>query len=170
MRSPLTWLCGTCLAASLLAPVPVAGQGAQPTDDAALTRIASALRKLGYSGDPRTSGVFLQSAMSRGPTFVPGLGSDGGRLILGKARECNDSLRAAVPACVRFDGIEAYAGRPDSLRGLVPFTLAGSAGQPLPEVAVSQEVLADAARVAEALKVRLFRPPPLPALPVTPDD
>jgi len=170
MQPSFAWLLAASLTTPLLTPATATGQSVVQTDEAALRRIGSALVKLGYSADNRTTQIFLHSAGSRGPTYIPGLGSEGGRLLVGKARACNDSLRTIIPSCIRFDGIEAHAARPDSLRGLVPFTLAGTSGQPLSEVPVSKEVLADAAAAAASLKVRLFRPPSLPPFPVTPDD
>ena len=170
MQPPFTWLLAAALTTPLLTPAAATSQGVVRTDEAALRRMGSALLKLGYSADNRTAQNFLRSVGSRGPTYIPGLGAEGSRLLVGKARACADSLRTAIPSCIRFDGIEAYAARPDSLKGLVPFTLAGTSGQPLQEVPASKEVLADAAAAASSLKVRLYRPPLLPPLPVTPDE
>lgn len=171
LSSPAARIAGALvLVAALFGPGRLAGQTIAQTDDAMLRRMAATLNQMGYSDQGRTGAVFIQSAVSRGPTYVPGLGSDGGRLMMGRVRPCGDSLRSTIPDCVRFDGIEAYAARPDSLRGVIPFTLAGRAGQPLPEVPVSPEAVADAATAAAKLKVRLFRPPPMPPLPVTPDE
>jgi hypothetical protein len=75
-------------------------------------------------------------------------------------RKCSDSAAAAIPDCVRFDVIEAYAGSVDSLQGVIPLTFQGSKNGYLDEVPATPEIVADADRVARAVHRRVFRPEP----------
>jgi hypothetical protein len=163
-RAILLLLSGLSLHAATLA---CQSPGALPPH--ALRRIADVLHSKGFSGDPREAPPMSRTLGSRPPSYVPGLGSDGPRQFMWIQRDCPDSLRRQVHDCVRFDTIEAFAGPTDSLTGVIPLTFQGARAGYLSEVEPSANSIADAALVARAAHVHVFRPPPLPLL-STPGD
>jgi hypothetical protein len=84
---------------------------------------------------------------------------------MGIKRPCPDSARSAIADCVRYDGVEAYAGAVDSLQGVIPITFIGPSTGFLTEVAPSKDAEADASFTSRAAHVRLFHPAPLAPLP-----
>lgn len=154
MRARVTTLGCLLLLAGL--PHPAHSQGPNPFYDKAARFLAAR----GYGNDPRHFAEVFRVIGSHVPTYVPGLGTDVGRLMMGIERKCPDSLRA-MPRCVQIDLLEGYAGQDTSQVGIIPLTFIGPRGGAVLEARPSRDVLADADITARAMHTRVFIPPPL---------
>jgi hypothetical protein len=137
--------------------------------DRFLGKVARFLASKGYANDPRVVPDVVRIIGSRVPAYVPGIATDGPRMIIGIQRKCPDSARATLPTCVRIDLIEAYTGPDTSLQGIIPLTFHGSPGAAFVEQSPSREVLGDAEYAARAVHTKVFRPAPLPLLTPAPE-
>ena len=141
---------------------------AQATADRFFEKAARFLASKGYRNDPTDVPEVWRIIGSRIPSEVPGLGTDGPRLIMGIERKCTDSLKA-VPNCVRIDMLEVFAGTDTSQYGVIPLTFAGPRQGAVLERGPSRDVLAEAELTARAVHTKVFRPAPLATLAQTPE-
>ena len=144
--------------------LPQLGEAQAP--DRFLEKVARFLASKGYANDPRVVPDVFRIIGSRVPAYVPGIATDGPRMIIGIQRKCPDSAQVSLPKCVRIDLIEAYTGPDTSLQGVIPLTYHGSPRATFVEQAPSRDVIGDAELTARAVHTKVFRAAPL--APLTP--